>query len=432
MPRLSSFSRLSLIVLLLAALGSVAWAKPKVAILGLEAANAGVVDPKDAANAGKLTEELRAIPRGNVGKYELAANSNRELQDEKLMGNCDTEKPVCMAPIGAGLGADYLIYGKIEKGTDKNKVDGYKAELKILNVKTGKIEETSGSFVPMSALGGGTGAKEWAQKVYAKLTGEKPPVTPDVTPPPKAGPGKLIVNGNVKSGDVLIGGSKKGRLEDGTLTLSLPEGSYDLAIEAPSHKRYEATVTVKSGQTRTVDAELEQILGETVSPPIGGEKKSNRMALKATGYGLAGLGVASAAYVLYLTVSGPIPDYEGGKKGVPVTRDPVTMMDKQIADAGSASCSDTTLRNYTPDPVRDPNPNRAFDEACKANKRRFIAGAVGIASGVLAAGALYFAYRSEGRAMEKPTAMGKRKRRELTVTPVISPEGGGATVRFDW
>jgi hypothetical protein len=34
--------------------------------------------------------------------------------------------------------------------------------------------------------------------------------------------------------------------------------------------------------------------------------------------------------------------------------------------------------------------------------------------------------------MEKSTAMGKRKRRELTVTPVISPEGGGATVRFDW
>jgi hypothetical protein len=416
MPRPSSFSRLSLTVLLLAALGSVAWAKPKVAILGLEAASAGVVDPKDAANAGKLTEELRAIPRSNVGKYELAANSNRELQDEKLMGNCDTERPTCMAPIGAGLGADYLIYGKIEKGTEK-KVDGYKAELKILNVKTGKIEETSGSFVPMSAVGG-AGGKDWAQKVYAKLTGEKPPVTPEVPPPPKAGPGKLIVNGNVRSGDVLIGGSRRGRLEGGTLTLSLPEGSYELAIEAPSHKRYEATVTVKSGQTRTVDAELEQILGEP-TPPIGGEKKGDRVALKATGYGLAGVGVASAGYVLYLTVTGPIPDYEGGKKGVPIK-------DGMPVSAASASCSNSELRSI------DSPGNIALDEACKANKRRFIVGAVGIASGVLAAGALYFAYRSEGRVMEKSTAMGKRKRRELTVTPVISPEGGGATVRFDW
>lgn len=425
MPRLSSFSRLSLTVLLLAALGSVAWAKPKVAILGLEAANAGMVDPKDAANAGKLTEELRAIPRSNVSKYELAANSNRELQDEKLMGNCDTERPACMAPIGSGLGADYLIYGKIEKGTDKNKAEGYKAELKILNVKTGKIEETSVSFVPMSAVGG-AGGKDWAQRVYAKLTGEKPPVSPDVTPPPRAGPGKLIVNGNVKSGDVLIGGSKKGRLEDGTLTLSLPEGSYELAIEAPSHRRYEATVTVKGGQTRTVDAELEEILGGT-TPPIGGEKKSNRMALKATGYGLAGVGVASAAYVLYLTVAGPIPEYESGDKKVPImpNQNPDMTMDMPIS-AGSANCGDADLRRFPRDP------NRAFDAACNANKRRFIVGAVGIASGVLAAGALYFAYRSEGRAMEKSTAMGKRKRRELTVTPVISPEGGGATVRFDW
>jgi hypothetical protein len=414
---------LSLTVLLLAVLGSVAWAKPKVAILGLEAANAGVVGPKDAASAGKLTEELRAIPRTNVGKYDLAPNSNRELQDEKLMGNCDTERPACMAPIGSGIGADYLIYGKIEKSTDKNKAEGYKAELKILNVKTGKIEETSGSFVPVSAIGG-AGGKDWAQKVYAKLTGEKPPVTPDVTPP-KVGPGKLIVKGNVKSGDVLIGGSKKGRLEDGTLTLSLPEGSYDLAIEAPSHKRYEATVTVKGGQTRTVDAELEEILGGTM-PLIGGEKKSNRMALKVTGYGLAGIGVASAAYVLYLTVAGPIPDYESGD-AVPImpNNNPDMTGDVPIA-AKSANCGDGPLRDFPREP------NRAFDEACSANKRRFITGAVGIASGVLAAGALYFAYRSDGNRMEKSTAMGKRKRRELTVTPVISPEGGGATVRFDW
>ncbi len=419
MPRLSSFFRLSLTVLFLAALGSVAWAKPKVAILGLEAANSGVVDPKDAANAGKMTEELRAIPRGNIGKYELAPNSSRELQDEKLMGNCDTEKPACMAPIGAGLGADYLIFGKIEKGSDKNKGDGYRAEIKILNVKTAKIEETSGTFVPVSALGG-PGAKEWAQKVYAKLTGEKPPVIAEVTPPPRAGPGKLVVNGNVKNGDVLIGGSKKGSLEDGTLTLTLPPGSYDLAIEAPSHKRYEATITVKSGQTKTVDAMLEEILGPPLPPP-GGEKKSNRMALKATGYGLAGVGAASGLYVLYLTVTGPIPDYESGKHGTPWIPGST-----ERTEAGSAGCGQQDLRD---DPRTE---NQAFDKACTANKRRFVAGAVGITTGVLAATALLFAYRSEGRTMEKQATMGKRKRRELTVTPVIGPDGGGATVRFDW
>jgi hypothetical protein len=407
---------LPLAVLLLAVLGSVAWAKPKVAVLGLEATNAGVVDPKDAANAGKLTEELRALPRGGVGKYEFAANSNRELQDEKLMGNCDTEKPTCMAPIGAGLGADYLIYGKIEKGAEKGK-DGYRADLKILNVKTKAIEDTSTSFVPLSSFSGGAGpVKEWAQKVYAKLSGEKPPVIANRV---ETGPGKLVVSGNVQSGDVFIDASKKGRLDDGRVTLTLPEGSHELAIEAPGHKRYEATVTVKSGQTKTVDAVLEEMAGP-MPPQLG--KKSSRTALKATGYGLAGLGVASAAYVLYLTVAGPIPDYESG--AFPVNPDG-TMIDPNT-DAGSDLCGKELIRNHSA-----PG-NVALDKACTANKRRFIAGAVGIASGVLAAGALYFAYRSDGKPMEKATAMGRRKRRDFTVTPVIGPGGGGATVRFDW
>ena len=266
MPRLRLFSRLSLVALLLAVCGSVAWAKPKVAILGLEAANSGVVDPKDAANAARLTEELRSIPRGGVGKYDFAPNSNRELQDEKLMGNCDTEKPACMAPIGGGLGADFLIYGNIVKATDKAGKEGYKATLRILNVKGKAVEETSETFVPVGAFSGGNGVKDWAQKVYAKLSGEKPPPPERV----ETGPGKLVITAsNATSGDVLIGGAKKGRLDGGTLTLTLPPGPQELAIEAPGHKRYEATITIVAGQTKTVEAVLEEVAG--LPPPGGGE-----------------------------------------------------------------------------------------------------------------------------------------------------------------
>ena len=419
MPRPRLLPRLSLAVLLLAALGSVAWAKPKVAVLGLEASNSGVVEPKDAANAAKLTEELRAIPRSGIGKYELAPNSNRELQDEKLMGNCDTEKPACMTPIGAGLSADFLIYGNIVKGAEKGK-DGYKANLKLLNVKTKTVDEQLETFVPLTALAGGNGAKEWAQKVYAKLTGEKPPVVADR--PPDAGPGKLLVKGNVKSGDVFIGSARKGSLEGGTITLTLPEGSHELAIEAPGHKRYEATVTVAGGQTKTVEAVLEESLGTTTPPPPPGKGGSNRGTFKIAGYGLAGVAVASGVYVLFATFTGPIPDYEAlGKQ----PKDPdMPMME---VETNSDSCNNTKLREF-----EDPDgANQAFDKACTANDRRFIAGAVGIATGVLAAGALYFAYRGEGKAAETQ-AMGRRTRRQLTVTPVISPTGGGATVRFDW
>jgi PEGA domain len=416
MPRLRSLSRLSLAVLLLAALGSVAWAKPKVAILGLEASNSGVVEPKDAANAAKLTEELRAIPRGGVGKYDLAPNSNRELQDEKLMGNCDTEKPACMAPIGMGLGADLLLYGNIVKAAEKGK-DGYKVSLKLLNVKTKTLEDPYETFIPLSALTGGNGAKEWAQKAYAKVTGDKPPAADR---PPEAGPGKLVIKGNVKSGDVFVGSTKKGALEGGTLTLSLPEGTHAVAIESPGHRRYEATVTVTGGQTKTVDAVLEEVLGGPVTPPPPPPKKSNRTALKITGYGLGAVAAGSGLYVLYTYLAGPIKDYE---QLMMRPKDPVTGM--QAESTNSNDCDDKALRSFD-DPA-----NRAFDKACDANRTRFIVGAVGVATGVLAVGALYFAYRGESKSAETQ-ALGRRTRRQLTVTPVISPTGGGATVRFDW
>ena len=425
MPRLCSFSRLSLVALLLAVLGSVAWAKPKVAILGLEALNSGVVDPKDAANAAKLTEELRAIPRGGVGKYDFAPNSNRELQDEKLMGNCDTEKPACMAPIGSGVGADYLIFGSIVKSSEKGK-DGYKATLKILNVKT-KVLDDHESFVPLTSLNGGSGAKEWAQKEYAKLTGDKAPAAAAPPPPDRSsegGPGKLLVKGNVKSGDVFIGTAKKGRLEGGTLTLTLPAGSHTVAIEASGHKRYEETVTVTAGQTKTVDAVLEETLD---TPPITTvEKKSNKLPLKIAGYGLAGVGLAAATYVLISTVSGPIPAYEG-LTGRPLDN---TGMERLATSGDCDSALGKELRDGTN--AMMPN-NQKFDDACVASKKRFVAGAIGIASGVLAAGVLFFAYRSDGHSSsEKQSSIGRRNRRQLTVTPVISPSGGGASVRFDW
>jgi hypothetical protein len=422
MPRLCSFSRLSLVALLLAVFGSVAWAKPKVAILGLEALNSGVVDPKDAANAAKLTEELRSIPRGGVGKYDFAPNSNRELQDEKLMGNCDTEKPACMAPIGTGVGADYLIFGSIVKGSEKGK-EGYKAVLKILNVKTKALDDHE-SFVPLVILSGG-GAKEWAQKEYAKLTGEKPPAAvPDRVEP---GPGKLLVKGNVKSGDVFIGTAKKGRLDGGTLTLTLPEGLHTVAIEASGYKRYEATVTVTAGQTKTVDAVLEEVLDTGPTPPPKVVAKSNRLPLKVAGYGLAGVGVAAATYVLITTVSGPIPDYEA------LNMRPLNSAGTEV-QATSNDCDNALGKELRNGPnASTVEANKAFDAACSTSKKRFIAGAIGIASGVLAAGVLYFAYRSDGHSSsEKQSSIGRRNRRQLTVTPVISPSGGGASVRFDW
>jgi len=40
--------------------------------------------------------------------------------------------------------------------------------------------------------------------------------------------------------------------------------------------------------------------------------------------------------------------------------------------------------------------------------------------------------RDSGESDNKTAARGHHKRREVAITPVVTPEGGGATLRFDW
>lgn len=210
---------LASVMLVLAVWCEVASAKPKVAILGLELIVSGAkADPKALQVAAQVTEALRAVPRSGKGKYELAPGSNRELIDEKLAANCETEQASCMAPIGAGRGADYLIYGSIAPVSERGRY-GFRVDLKLLNVSTTAIEMISVELVPPSGLGGDVDATTvWAQLAYAKLIGElrSPPADP---PPTAPAPQRPVEGASAKRGDGSVDGAKQGRLVDGSLTL---------------------------------------------------------------------------------------------------------------------------------------------------------------------------------------------------------------------
>ena len=394
MPRVCSISRLPLIALLLAAFGSVAWAKPKVAILGLEVASTGVVDPKDAGNAAKLTEELRRNP----GRFELAPNSNRELQDEKVMGSCDSEKASCMAAIGTGLSAEYLVYGRIEKAKD-----GYKVTIKLLNVKEKKIEESWEGPVSQAQIASGS-LRDWAQKVNARLAGEKPPLIPERV---EKGPGKLVVKiGNTKTGKVSIDGAAKGQLDGGTITLSLSEGAHRLEIEAPDRKPYEDTVIITSGQTQTVAVELEETVGPTPlpPPPPGGSPGWRKVMWGSIAGGLAAGGVWIYAF-------------------------------KQIRDVNFEICGEARIGNCSSNTQGLPQP-RVDLLTARGDKWSVVTytmgGIVAVAGTLTVIGAWKGYFSKPSSEKHQVGAVGRRTRRELTVAPVVSPSGGGATLRFDW
>jgi hypothetical protein len=54
-------------------------------------------------------------------------------------------------------------------------------------------------------------------------------------------------------------------------------------------------------------------------------------------------------------------------------------------------------------------------------------------AGAAMIGSFVMAYLRDGDRAETKNALGgHRKRRELAITPIVTPEGGGATLQFDW
>lgn len=180
-----AISSLCLFVVLICAAGS-AWAdKPKLAVLGIEVAPGpgGTVDPAATQVAKDLTNGLRSRAQGGTSPYMLAPNSNKELTDEKLLMSCDNEGRDCMAVIGAGLAADMLIYGRVER-----KGDQYRITLKLLDVKAKTVTQAADETPVKGSTAGAV------SRLYGKLVGE--------SNPPPARPEPSVVERNVAQPEV--------------------------------------------------------------------------------------------------------------------------------------------------------------------------------------------------------------------------------------
>ena len=230
-------------LLLVGLMGSVVFAKPAIAVLGLEVVDkTGTPTPADTVVAQELTSGLRSRAKAGTGPYQLAAGSDKELIDEKLLKNCDDEKPACMSQIGSELGADVMMYGKIEK-----QGGAYQVTIVLLDVRRKVREKTYPDSIPLSEAQGAA-LQGWAKKIYAKLTGQTDTCTIAVK-----------TNGGADRGTILVGGQEKGSLTNGVGQVSLSEGRYSIAVEAKDFHRWDKSdVTCTAGQTTSLTADLER------------------------------------------------------------------------------------------------------------------------------------------------------------------------------
>ncbi len=399
--------RLSCLTLaLFLSLGGVALAKPQIAVLGLEVSDkSGSPTPADAQVAEELTQQLRARAKTS-GPYSLAPNAEKELIDEKVIKSCDDEKPTCMQGIGKDLGADFLLYGKIEKQNN-----AYQVTMFLFDVGRKTKEKTYPETIPLSD-GSGPALAGWARKIYSKLTGQTDTCI-------------IVVKTNgVDAGTILVNGSPKGSITNGVGQVNtLTEGRYKIAVEAKDYHRWEKDISCIAGQTTNVPAELEK--HETTPPtPPGttepGTPDNNNHEIQGT---VSESGHNGWTYVAIGT--GVV-----GAAGITVG----ALLSHQLQRTNQGNDC-TTMGGGTPTPT---DHDATLNEAC-ANGHEYRIGQFPayIGGGVLLGVAAFAIYESlhhdDNNSNEHASAQGHRKHHEpFAIVPVASPNGGGVTFSMTW
>jgi hypothetical protein len=372
--------------------------KPQVAILGLEVVDAsGNIDANSTSLARELTSELRNRAQTGNGPYELVGGL-KELIDEKLIKGCDNEEPKCMATIGKEMGAEFLMYGKLEK-----KDGGYVVTVQLLNVGTKKMAKDSASQ-KLGAQRDAGATKVAAQKIYNELAGITEVSTATVN-----------IKTNADRGTVLVNDQPRATVSSGSATLSLAPGKYKIAIEADGYKRGETTVTVKAGEA--VSPRIELVEDPKVTGAVTGagnaigdthevEGTTSKRKSKVWPIVFASSAVVTAGVAIYGTVR--------WRQGVGMQPEPGTDI-----KFFSGWCSEADQQG--------PNAKKL----CGIHNETLLAWIGGGVSAVVLGISTYYTFLRKDN--KETTAVGRRSRKpKFAVTPVISPDGGGATVRIDF
>lgn len=361
----------------------VASAKPKVAVLGIEVT--GTIDQAATGAAHDLTEGLRAKAKQGNGPFQFAPSSDRELIDEKVLKNCDSEGPLCMSDIGRDIGTDVLIYGQLAKTSD-----GYSAKLFVLDVKRKSKEKEQTFRIPAGSTS--DAVRTIAKKAYTDLVGG--------APEPTAQPGTLRIEANVDTGTVFVDDEQKDALAGGKATLRLAEGRYRVAVESPGRRRKEVAVTITGGESTTESFELAQ----------RGEGGSKRATYWKPVFG-ATLGVAIVlAGVSWFELS--------------QSRDEIlSVSEASRTKAGAALTQDACPNDFTGGNAID---RAHFDEACNAYKVHVITYVGAAVFGAVALGSAYMAFVHKPSESTTKTSARTSLRSRIAITPVVSPETQGA------
>ncbi len=389
-----------LCLLLVASLARAAEAKPAIAVLGLEVIDeSGEVNEQATSFAQSLTEALRQQAALSAGAYALAPNSDKDLLEMKLLSSCADEGRGCMAEIGRELGAERLLYGKVEK-----LADGYQVSLKLLNATTEEMERTTTDIVPIGADLG-----DWGRTMYNRLTG-----VPEQ--------GVVVVHANVERGTVYLDGRVATTLSAGSARITgVAEGQHAIRIESAGFEAHEGNVAVSGSETRELAVRLQPIVSETIATsrerPGGVSRVLFWTSLVATGAS------ATAMTITGLQVRGSLEDDK---------LDALTALERNegITLSGDDACSDAERLAASPGVT-------AVVDACeKGQSRAKLTTVLAGATIVSALAATFFYYSgyiaSDSGSDERSASRERAQSPTVQFLPAIGPQSVSAGVKIEF
>ena len=221
-----------------------------IAVLGLESRDQGTAESQatTASLARALTESLRQEAAQHGNRYEVAAGSQRDLSELKLLSSCFDERKDCMLQIGRDLGAQHLVYGRVEKQRS-----GYTVALRHLDVSRGVLVKQVKDQVSFEDA-----SEQHVRQLAPGMFRELLAIPSDTV---------LQVAANVGVGTVLVDGQVAGELSGGQARLVLAPGRHTVTVRSDGYRSWEGTVQLAEGQTEKLEVGLVPGAAIALTPP---------------------------------------------------------------------------------------------------------------------------------------------------------------------